>query len=470
MHSDTFVHKLIYHSKKMRTKKFLLTDSQIPTHWYNIVADMPNKPLPPLHPVTKEPVTKEMMTAIFAEELMNQEMSTERYIEIPDQVQDIYKIWRSTPLVRAYGLERMLDTPAKIFFKNESVSPAGSHKPNTAVPQAYYNYKQGIKRLTTETGAGQWGSSIAFAAQHFGIEVEVYMVKVSYEQKPYRKLMMNTWGAEVFSSPSMRTQSGREALAKNPNESGSLGLAISEAVEVALQNNEDTRYTLGSVLNHVVLHQTVIGEECLKQLEMADVEADIVIGCFGGGSNFAGLSFPFLRKNICEGKKVRVIASEPNSCPKLTRGQFQYDIGDVTGFTPLIPMYTLGHNFHPSDIHAGGLRYHGAGSIVSQLLKDGLIEAQSVPQLETIEAGIMFAKSEGIIPAPESNHAIAVAIREALKCKEEGVSKNIVFNLSGHGLNDLFAYEQFMNGQLQNYDLSDEEIRKTIDELDKIIK
>ncbi len=447
----------------------MLDESQMPTHWYNVIADMPNKPLPPLHPGTKEPVSKEMMCAIFAEELMNQEMSSERYIEIPDEVQDIYKIWRSTPLVRAYSLEKALDTPAKIFFKNESVSPAGSHKPNTAVPQAYYNAKQGIKHLTTETGAGQWGSSIAFAAQHFGLDVQVYMVKVSYEQKPYRKLMMNTWGASVTASPSMETECGRAALAKNPNDSGSLGMAISEAVEVALKNNDDTRYTLGSVLNHTMIHQSVIGQECIMQLEKADVEADIVIGCFGGGSNFAGISFPFIRKNLLEGKKTRVIAVEPGSCPKLTRGKFQYDFGDVAGFTPLIPMFTLGHNFHPSDIHAGGLRYHGAGSIVSQLLKDGLIEAQSVHQTETIEAGIMFAKSEGIIPAPESNHAIAVAIREALKCKEEGVSKNIVFNLSGHGLNDLFAYEQHMNGMLKDFRPTDEDICKTINELEQIL-
>ncbi|MFR9621073.1 MAG: TrpB-like pyridoxal phosphate-dependent enzyme [Rikenellaceae bacterium] len=454
----------------MKTKKFLLSDNQMPTHWYNIVADMPNKPLPPLNPATKEPVTKEMMCAIFAEELMNQEMSSERYIEIPEQVQDIYKIWRSTPLVRAYSLEKLLDTPAKIFFKNESVSPAGSHKPNTAVPQAYYNYKQGIKHLTTETGAGQWGSSIAFAAQHFGLDVEVYMVKVSYEQKPYRKLMMNTWGAEVFPSPSERTEAGRAALAANPDDLGSLGLAISEAVEVALKNNSDTRYTLGSVLNHVMIHQSVIGEEAIKQMEMAGEEADVVIGCFGGGSNFAGLSFPFLRKKITEGKNIRVIAAEPSSCPKLTRGKFQYDFGDVAGFTPLIPMYTLGHNFHPSNIHAGGLRYHGAGSLVSQLIKDKLIEAEAIDQCETIEAGMMFAKTEGIIPAPESNHAIALAIREARKCKEEGVSRNILFNLSGHGLNDLFAYEQYMQGLLKDFQPSDEDICRTIDELEQIIK
>ena len=364
----------------MKNKKFCLSEAQMPTQWYNIVADMPNKPLPPLHPATKQPVTKEQMSAIFAEELIDQEMSTERFIDIPDEVRDLYRIWRPTPLVRAYGLEQALDTPAKIYFKNESVSPAGSHKPNTAVPQAYYNAKQGIKHLTTETGAGQWGASIAFAAKHFGIDLRVFMVKVSYRQKPYRRLMMNTWGAECVASPSELTASGRAALRRDPDCSGSLGLAISEAVEMALQHPEDTRYCLGSVLNHVLLHQTVIGQEAVAQMEMADAEPDVVIGCFGGGSNFAGIGFPFLRRNFTEGKNIRVVAVEPASCPKLTRGQFQYDFGDVAGFTPLIPMYTLGHDFQPSDIHAGGLRYHGAGAIVSQLLKDGLLEAQSVPQ------------------------------------------------------------------------------------------
>ncbi|MFI3319561.1 MAG: TrpB-like pyridoxal phosphate-dependent enzyme [Rikenellaceae bacterium] len=453
----------------MRQKKFMLEEKMLPTQWYNIMADMPNKPLPMLHPGTKQPLTEDMLYPIFAEELCHQEFSTERYIDIPEEVQDILKIWRGTPMVRAYGLEKALDTPAKIFFKNESVSPAGSHKPNTAVPQAYYNKIQGIKHLTTETGAGQWGSSIAFAAQHFGIDVQVYMVKVSYEQKPYRKLMMNTWGAEVIASPSMLTESGRAALALDPNDSGSLGMAISEAVEVAVKNNADTRYCLGSVMNHVLIHQSVIGQEAIAQLEMADVEADIVIGCFGGGSNFAGIGLPFLRKNLTEGKKTRIIAAEPGSCPKLTRGEFQYDFGDVAGYTPLIPMYTLGHNFHPSNIHAGGLRYHGAGAIVSQLHKDGLIESQSVHQNETIAAGVLFAKTEGIIPAPESNHAIAIAIREAMKAKEEGVSKNIVFNLSGHGLNDLFAYEQYFSGILKDSRPTDEEIAKTVAELEKLI-
>lgn len=453
----------------MKTKKFSLTEAQMPTQWYNIVADMPNKPLPPLHPVTKKPITKEEMSAIFAEELIDQEMSTERFIDIPEEVQEIYKIWRPTPLVRAYGLEKALDTPAKIFFKNESVSPAGSHKPNTAVPQAYYNYKQGIKHLTTETGAGQWGSAIAFAAEHFGLDVQVFMVKVSYEQKPYRRLMMNTWGAECIASPSTITESGRAALARDPECSGSLGLAISEAVEMAMKHPENTRYTLGSVLNHVLLHQTVIGQEAVMQMEMADAEPDVVIGCFGGGSNFAGIGFPFLRKNFKEGKKIRVKAVEPASCPKLTRGTFQYDFGDVAGFTPLLPMYTLGHDFQPSNIHAGGLRYHGAGSIVSQLLKDGLIEAEDIPQTETMAAGVLFAKTEGIIPAPESTHAIASAIREALQAKEEGKERTILFNLSGNGVIDLYAYEQYLAGALKNYPITDEEIAKTVNKLTKII-
>ena len=453
----------------MKTKKIILPESQMPTQWYNIVSDMKNRPLPPLNPATKEPVTLEQMSALFAEELMKQEMSTERYIDIPEEVQDLYKIYRSTPLVRAYGLEKALDTPAKIYFKNESVSPVGSHKTNTAIPQAYYNYKQGIRHLTTETGAGQWGAAMSMATQHFGIDLKVFMVKVSFNQKPYRKLMMNTWGADVYASPSEITAAGRAALAKNPNDSGSLGMAISEAVEMALQNPQDTRYCLGSVLNHVLLHQTIIGEEAVKQMELFGEYPDVVIGCFGGGSNFAGISFSFLRDNLTKGKNTRVIAVEPQSCPKLTRGEFQYDFGDVAGFPPLLPMYTLGHNFHPSDIHAGGLRYHGAGSIVSQLLKDKVIEAQSVPQTETLAAGVLFARTEGIIPAPESAHAIAQAIREAKRAKEEGVSKTILFNLSGHGQIDLYAYEQYFAGKLRDYEISDNEIRSTLNELDKII-
>ncbi len=453
-----------------KSKKIMLSENEMPQKWYNIVADMENKPLPPLHPGTKEPVTKEMMTGLFAEELVNQEMSQERYIEIPDQVQDLYKIWRPTPLVRAYALEKALDTPAKIYFKNESTSPAGSHKPNTAIPQAYYNAKQGIKHLTTETGGGQWGTALAFASQFFGLDLKVFMVKVSYNQKPYRKMMMNIWGADVIPSPSTITEAGRRALAENPDCSGSLGLAISEAVELIARDPETTRYTLGSVLNHVLLHQTIIGEEAVAQMEKAGDMPDVVIGCFGGGSNFAGLGFPFLKMNLTEGKKIRVIAVEPQSCPKLTRGQFQYDFGDMSGMTPLIPMYTLGHNFQPADIHAGGLRYHGAGAIVSQLLKDNLIEAVAMPQLETFAAGVLFASTEGIIPAPESTHAIAAAIREAKRAKEEGVSKTILFNLSGHGMVDMYAYDQYFAGNLQNYHIPDEMIDCSVNQLEKIIK
>lgn len=449
-------------------KKLTLTEKEMPSSWYNIVADMSVKPLPPLHPVTKQPASKEDFYPIFAKELVEQEFSTERFIEIPEQVQDLYKIWRPTPIVRAYALEKALDTPARIYFKNESTSMAGSHKPNTAIPQAYYNYKQGIRRLTTETGGGQWGSALSFAARYFGIDLKVFMVKVSYEQKPYRKLMMNTWGADVIPSPSELTEAGRTILREHPHSSGSLGIAVSEAVEMAA-GDPLTNYSIGSVLNHVLLHQTIIGEEAIRQMEKAGDEPDIVIGCFGGGSNFAGISFPFLRKKLTEGKDIRVIAVEPQSCPKLTRGQFQYDFGDTVGLTPLIPMYTLGHNFEPADIHAGGLRYHGAGAIVSQLLKDGLIEAADMPQLETFEAGILFARTEGIIPAPESTHAIAQAIREARTAKAEGKTKTILFNLSGHGMIDLYAYEQYFAGRLKNYAIPDSEIQASLKDLDKII-
>ena len=454
----------------MKTKKFMLSEQQMPTAWYNIVADMPNCPMPMLDPQTKQPITAEAMCRIFGEELVKQELSTERFIEIPEQVQELYKIWRPTPVVRAYNLERMLDTPAKIYFKNEGTSPAGSHKPNTAIPQAYYNAKQGIKYLATETGGGQWGSAISLACQYFNLDLRVYMVKVSCEQKPYRKLLMNAWGANVIPSPSLTTKCGREILAADPACSGNLGIAISEAVESALEHGEDTRYCLGSVMNHVLLHQTIIGEEALRQMEMAGDDPDVVIGCFGGGSNFAGIGFPFIRRNLTEGKKTRVVAVEPASCPKLTRGEFQYDYGDTAGMTPMMPMFTLGHTFQPSNIHAGGLRYHGAGPIVSQLYKDGLMEATSVQQLETFKAGMMFANSEGIIPAPESCHAIAVAVREALQAREEGKEKTILFNLSGNGMIDLYAFEQYFAGKLVDYDLPQEEIRRAVDELDKIIK
>lgn len=452
----------------MMSKKILLSENEIPKQWYNIVADMVNKPLPPLNPATKEVLNAEDLEPIFAKELIEQEMSQEKWIDIPEEVRELYKIWRPTPLVRATGLEKALGTPAHIYFKNESVSPIGSHKLNSALPQAYYNKKQGIKRLTTETGAGQWGAALSFASSVFGLDLEVYMVKVSYEQKPYRRMMMQTWGANVIASPSNKTESGRSVLAKDPNNSGSLGIAISEAVEMAAKD-PDTRYTLGSVLNHVSLHQTVIGLESEKQMEIAGEYPDIVVGCFGGGSNFSGIAFPFLRHKILDGKGIRIIAAEPASCPKLSRGKFEYDFGDSVGLTPLLPMYTLGHDFQPADIHAGGLRYHGAGTIVSQLRKDGLIEVQDIPQLETFEAGKLFANTEGIIPAPESTHAIATVIREALKAKEEGVQKNILFCLSGHGLIDMTAYDQYLTGNMSNYKLTDEEISKTTDTLEKLV-
>lgn len=450
------------------SKKIFLSEDDIPKSWYNIVADMKNKPLPPLNPQTKEVLNPSDLEPIFAKELIKQELTEERWIEIPDEVRELYKIWRPTPVVRATGLEKALGTPAHIYFKNEGVSPIGSHKLNSAIPQAYYNKMQGIKRLTTETGAGQWGAALSFASSLFGLDLEVYMVKVSYEQKPYRRMMMQTWGANVIPSPSNLTDAGRSILAKDPNNSGSLGIAISEAVEAAAKG-ENTRYTLGSVLNHVILHQTIIGLESEKQMEMAGEYPDIVIGCFGGGSNFSGISFPFLRHKLTDGKEVRIIAAEPASTPKLSRGKFEYDYGDTVGLTPLLPMYTLGHDFQPADIHAGGLRYHGAGTIVSQLHRDGFVEVQDIPQLETFEAGKLFANTEGIIPAPESTHAIASAIREALKAKEEGVQKTILFNLSGHGLIDMTAYDQFLTGKMKNYNLTDEEIARTTDTLEKLV-
>ncbi len=451
----------------MRTKKFLLSESEMPLRWYNIVADMKNKPLPPLNPVTKQPLNPVDLEPIFAKGLIEQEISQEPWIEIPDEVADLYKIYRPTPLVRAYGLEKALDTPAKIYFKNESVSPVGSHKLNSAIPQAYYNKMEGVKRITTETGAGQWGTALSFACNLFDIDLSIFMVKVSYEQKPYRKSMMNTWGAQVVASPSTLTESGRKILAENPNSSGSLGIAISEAVEMAAKD-PDARYALGSVLNHVILHQTIIGLEAEKQMEMAGDYPDVVIGCFGGGSNFSGISFPFLRHTLTNDKKIKVIAAEPSSCPKLTRGVFQYDFGDTVGLTPLLPMYTLGHNFQPADIHAGGLRYHGAGSIVSQLVKDHYVLAEDVPQLESFEAGVLFARTEGTIPAPESTHAIAVAIREAQRAKEEGVEKTILFNLSGHGLIDMASYDQYFAGKLKNYHVSAKTIAENVSKLEHL--
>jgi tryptophan synthase beta chain len=453
----------------MSTKKFLLQESDIPTAWYNIAADMKNKPRPILNPGTKEPLKPEDLYPLFAEELANQELNqTDPWIEIPEEVRDLYKVWRPTPLVRAYGLEKALDTPAHIYFKNESVSPVGSHKLNSALAQAYYCRKQGVTNITTETGAGQWGAALSYAAKAFGLELAVYMVKISYHQKPYRRSIMQTFGAQVIASPSMSTRSGRKVLTDNPTYQGSLGTAISEAIELAMET-PNCKYTLGSVLSHVMLHQTVIGLEAEKQMEMAGEYPEVIIGCFGGGSNFSGISFPFLRHKINEGKDIRVIAAEPASCPKLTRGEFQYDFGDEAGYTPLLPMYTLGHSFAPAHIHAGGLRYHGAGSIVSQLRQDKLIEAVDVHQLETFDAATLFAQTEGIIPAPESAHAIAVAIQEAKKAKEEGKQRTILFNLSGHGLIDMAAYDQYFAGDLSNYELTDEELQKNLSSLEHII-
>lgn len=449
----------------MKTRKITLSEQEIPEHWYNIVADMPNKPLPPLHPGTKEPIGPDALAPLFPQALIQQEVSTEKWIAIPDEVRELYSLWRPTPLFRAHELEKALDTPAKIYYKYEGVSPAGSHKPNTAIPQVYYNKMEGVKRITTETGAGQWGSALSFACNKFGLECEVYMVRTSYDGKPYRKVVMNTWGANVFASPSTNTEAGRKILAEDPNSPGSLGIAISEAVERAAMR-DDTKYALGSVLNHVLLHQTIIGLESLKQLEKAGDLPDIVIAPFGGGSNFAGISFPFLRLNFEEGKNIRCIASEPTSCPKLTRGVFRYDFGDTVGMTPLIPMYTLGHNFIPEPIHAGGLRYHGAGAIVSQLLKDKLIEASAHDNVEVFEAGMIFAKSEGIIPAPEATHGIATVIKEAERCKREGKSETILFNLCGHGNFDMKAYQDYFEGKIVRHELTDAEIQESLKQLD----
>ncbi|HQF41736.1 MAG TPA: TrpB-like pyridoxal phosphate-dependent enzyme [Ignavibacteriaceae bacterium] len=447
------------------SKKILLDESELPQSYYNIQADMPNPMLPPLHPATKQPIKPEDLSPLFPMELIKQEVSKERYIEIPDEVRKIYKLYRPTPLYRAYELEKALDTPAKIYYKYEGVSPAGSHKPNTAIAQAFYNKNEGVKGLTTETGAGQWGSALSFACHKFGLNCEIYMVKISYEQKPYRKVMMNTWGATVIASPSRNTNSGRKILEQDPNSPGSLGIAISEAVERAAET-EGINYALGSVLNHVLLHQTVIGQEAIRQLEMTGDFSDIVIAPFGGGSNFAGIAFPFLRYNFQEGKNIRCIAVEPASCPKLTKGEFRYDFGDTVGLTPLIPMYTLGHTFVPEPIHAGGLRYHGAGAIISQLLKDKLIEASAVPQLECFEAGVKFAQTEGIIPAPEATHGIAQVIREAQKAKIEGKQKTILFNLCGHGYFDMSAYQAYLNDELVNHELTEEELYTALRKLD----
>lgn len=452
-----------------KTKRFILPEDQIPNQWYNILADMPTRPKPLLHPGTRQPIGIDDLTPLFSEACARQELNdTDLWIPIPEEVLDKYKYYRSTPLVRAYGLEQALGTPAKIYFKNESVSPVGSHKLNSALPQAYYAKQEGVTHLTTETGAGQWGTALSYACSVFGIELAVYMVKISYEQKPYRRSIMQTFGAQVTASPSMSTRAGKDVITANPKSMGSLGTAISEAVELAI-STPGCKYALGSVLNHVSLHQTIIGLEAEKQLEMAGDYPDVVIGCFGGGSNFSGLVFPFLRHTFSGvRRRTRFIAAEPDSCPKLTRGKLVYDFGDESGYTPLIPMYSLGHGFQPANIHAGGLRYHGAGAIVSQLLQDELIEAVSIPQLETFAAGTLFARAEGIVPAPESCHAIAATIREANRCREEGVERTILFNLSGHGLIDMTAYDRFYSGDLQNYAVSDDEIARNLSAIDSL--
>lgn len=451
----------------MATRKFFLNESELPTHWYNIAADLKNPPAPPLHPATQQPIGPEALAPLFPMELIKQEVSAERFIEIPDEVRELLKIWRPAPLIRATFLEKALDTPAHIYYKYEGVSPSGSHKPNTAVAQAYYNNKEGVKRIATETGAGQWGSSLAFACKLFDIECKVYMVKVSYNQKPYRRSMMQLWGGSVVASPSADTNAGQQVLKDDPESNGSLGIAISEAVEDAAMR-EDTKYSLGSVLNHVLLHQTVIGQEAMKQMEMAGEYPDVVIGCAGGGSNAAGLMFPFLREKLEGRRNTRFIAVEPASCPSLTKGEYRYDFGDVAGLTPLMKMYTLGHTFMPPGIHAGGLRYHAMAPLLCQLYEEGYIEARAYPQNPCFEAATLFAQTEGIVPAPESSHAIRAAIDEALAAKEAGQSKSIIFNLSGHGLLDLQAYDDYLAGRLVDDHYPAEKVREAMKHLPNI--
>ena len=446
----------------MERVMYFLDQKDMPTHWYNVLPDFP-EPLPAvLHPGTGQPVTPDDLAPLFPMGLILQEFSPENYIEIPDEVQEIYRTWRPTTLHRAYRLEKALDTPAKIFYKYEGTSQPGSHKPNTAVAQAYYNKEEGIKRIATETGAGQWGSSLAFGCMLFGIELKVYMVKISYHQKPYRRIMMETWGAQCVPSPSLDTNAGRNMLAKDPDSPGSLGMAISEAVEDAA-TREDTHYSLGSVLNHVLLHQTIIGQEAMKQMEMADCYPDIIVGCIGGGSNFAGMFLPFIRDKITGRKPdLRIVNVEPESCPTLTKGLYAYDFGDVAGMTPLLKMFTLGHEFIPPPVHAGGLRYHGMAPIICHLHKLGLVEAVAVPQVATFEAGVTFARTEGIISAPETNHAIRATIDEALKCKESGESKVILLAHSGHGHFDMAAYESYLSGKLADYEYPEEKVEEAL--------
>jgi tryptophan synthase beta chain len=449
-------------------KKYLLDEGRIPRQWYNIAADFPVPPAPPLHPGTLQPAGPEDLAPLFPMGLIMQEASGERFIPIPDEVREVYRIWRPTPLVRATGLEKALGVDSKIFFKHEGVSPSGSHKSNTAVAQAYYNREAGVRHLTTETGAGQWGSALAMACRMFGLDLQVFMVKVSYHQKPYRRSLMQLYGAEVFPSPSERTEAGRAVLAADPDSDGSLGIAISEAVEVAAQR-PDVNYSLGSVLNHVLLHQTVIGEEALEQCALADAMPDVVIGCVGGGSSFAGIGFPFLREKLAGKLDARLVAVEPTACPTLTKGVFTYDFGDVAMSTPLLKMYTLGHGFMPAGIHAGGLRYHGMAPLMSHAYDLGLVEAVAVRQTKCFEAAQLFAITEGVVPAPESSHAIRVAIDEALKAREEGVRRTILFNLTGHGLLDLASYDAYLAGQLLDYDHPEADIADAVKDLPQVV-
>lgn len=450
----------------MDTVKITLDESRIPKAWYNIAADLPVPLAPVIHPGTKQPIGPNDLAPLFPMELILQEVSTQREVPIPEPVRDVYRLWRPTPLYRARRLERALDTPARIYYKYEGVSPAGSHKPNTAVAQAFYNKQAGVRRLTTETGAGQWGSALALACRFFDLECTVYMVKVSYDQKPYRKVMMQTWGAEVIPSPSDRTRAGRDILERNPESPGSLGIAISEAVEDAA-THDDTKYSLGSVLNHVLMHQTVIGQEAKEQMEMAGDYPDVVIGCIGGGSNMAGLTFPFLRDKF-KGNQVRIVAVEPEACPTLTRGEYLYDFGDTAATTPLLKMYTLGHTFVPPAIHAGGLRYHGDAPLVCLLYHHKFIEAVAYAQRPVFDAAVQFARTEGILPAPEAAHAIRKAIDEALQCKREGRARTILFNLSGHGHFDLLAYEEYLTGRLEDYAYPRQQIQEAMRELTAI--
>jgi tryptophan synthase beta chain len=451
----------------MKTTKILLEEKEMPTSWYNILPDLPKPLPPPLHPATGQPVGPQDLAPIFPMELIKQEVSQERWIEIPEEVQDVYKLWRPTPLYRAYRLENALDTPAKIYYKYEGVSPAGSHKPNTAVAQAYYNKKEGVRRLSTETGAGQWGSALSLACRIFDLKCTVYMVKVSYQQKPYRRIMMESWGAEVFASPTTRTRAGQKILEQDPNSPGSLGIAISEALEDAV-GRDDTKYSLGSVLNHVLLHQTIIGLEIKKQFEKIGTYPDIVIGCVGGGSNFAGFAFPLLKDKLSgERKNTRFIAVEPTACPSLTKGIYTYDFGDTARTTPLLKMYTLGSSFVPAPIHAGGLRYHGDAPVLCLLVAEKAIEAIAYPQTAVFEAALQFARTEGILPAPEPAHAIKGAIDEALKCKESGESKVIAFNLCGHGHFDLGAYDAYLSGKLEDYSYPEEKVKESLAKLPK---